>query len=65
MKNKLCFIVLILIIVASGCKGTEPEKTSKIIPTLPEEVINQLKGGEIILRKGDGIWLSNQIHLCM
>lgn len=63
MKNTLCFIVFILIIAASGCTGTTQEKPSKIIPTLPEEVIDQLKGGEIILRKGNGILSSQLIQI--
>lgn len=56
-------VVLMVSFSLSSCYFNAEEKVTKTINTLPNEVIKELKGGEIILRKGDGILSSQLIQI--
>jgi hypothetical protein len=59
LVNLICSITLLSITVACGNDSNGyVEKTNHL--KLPNEVVNKLRGGEIILRKGDG-FLSGQL----
>jgi hypothetical protein len=58
------FIVIILSsVLLTSCFFTKEEKTPEVVNSLPNSIITILKGGEIILRKGDGILSSQLIQI--